>query len=53
MKLLQRRVEARRAELALLEQEQEEQETSWRQYLEDLIQRRTVTNPGSGGSDGE
>ena len=53
VKLLQRRVEARRAELALLQREQEEQETSWRRHTEDLIQRRAGTDRGSGGSDGE
>jgi len=53
VKLLQRRVEARRAELDLLQREQEEQETSWRRHTEDLIQRRVGTDRGSGGSDGE
>lgn len=50
---LQRRVEARRAELAKLEREQEEQERAWRRQTEDLIRRRTGSDHAAGGADGE
>ncbi|RPI53544.1 MAG: circadian clock protein KaiC [Chloroflexi bacterium] len=53
LKAVQRRVEARRAELAALMEAQEEQELAWRQYTEDLVQRRTGTDRHSGGSEGE
>ena len=53
LQALQRRLEASRAELALLEQAQEHQETAWQQHSEDLVRRRTGDNRRAGGSDHE
>jgi circadian clock protein KaiC len=53
LKALQRRVEARRAELAGVIKAQEDQELSWRQRTEDLVERRTRRDERTGGSHGE
>ncbi len=53
LKMLQRELEARRAELATLQKAREEQEEAWRQHTTDLVRRRAGTDRGAGGSDGE
>jgi circadian clock protein KaiC len=53
LRALQRRLEARRAELAWLEEIQAAQEATWRQQTEELVRRRTGTDEHAGGSDDE